>query len=89
MRKLKLLSLINDCQLKGVSVRQLLCSKKNQQSMDDNVGRYVSAVNQPIPLPLNDNTATYGGNWVSVSELKLSGMSGACHTWLIRKWWSG
>ena len=63
----------------------------NNQSTDDNVGRDTSVVNQPIPLPLNDDTAAYGGNGVSVSESEVSellGVLGACWTWLVRKCWS-
>ena len=60
--------------------------------MDDNVGQDASIVNQPIPLPLNDNTDASGGNGVSVSDSEVSAVSGvlvACRTWLTRKWLSG
>ena len=60
--------------------------------MDDNVGRDAPVLNQPLPLPLNDNKAASGGNGVSVSESKVlavPGVSWECRTWLARKWWSG
>ena len=68
MRKLTLLSPINPRPLKRISVSKIIRSAINKQSTDDNVGRYASIVNQPIPLPLNDNTAASGRNGVSVSE---------------------
>ena len=68
MRKLKIILPINEHQPKRVSVSQLLCSEINQKSTNDNVGRYASIVNQPIPLPLNYNTAASDRNRVSVSE---------------------
>ena len=91
MRKLTLLSPINARPLKRTSFYQLLRSENNQQSKDENVGRYESIVNQPIPLPLNDNAAASDRNGVSVSDsevLAVSSMSGGCWTWLARKWWS-
>ena len=56
---------------KRFPVYQLLCSEINQQSTDDNVGRDASVVNQPISLPLNDDTAASGSNGVSVLELEV------------------
>ena len=92
MRKLTLSSPINTHPSKRVSVSQLLRSEINQKSTDDNVDQDASIVNQSIPLPLNDYTAASGRNGVSVSESEVSavpGVSGACWTWLARKWWSG
>ena len=87
MMKLALLSPINVRPSKCVSISHLICSEINQQSTDDNVCRDASVVNQPIPLPLNDDTDASGRNGVSESEVP--GMLGQCQTWLSRKWWFG
>ena len=92
MSNLILLSPMNARPLKRASVSQIMCSKINQQSTDDNVGWDVSVVNQPIPLSLNYNTAASSGNGVSVSDLEVSavpGVLGTGKTWLASKWWSG
>ena len=89
MRKLTLLSPINELPSKLISVSQLLRSEINHQSTDNNVGWDASVVIQPIPLSLNDNTAASGGNVVSVSDSELSSVSGVlgtCRKWLARKW---
>ena len=92
MMKLTLLSPINARLSKHFSVPQIIRSENNQQSTDENVGRDASVVNQPIPLPLNDDIYVSGRNGVSASEsevLEVSGVSGKCRAWLARKWWSG
>ena len=72
MRKLTPLSPINARILKHVSISQILHSEINQKSTDENVGRDASVVNQLIPLQLNDDTAVYGRNGVSVPESEVS-----------------
>ena len=67
MNNLTLISPINSRPSKCVSVSQLLRSETNQQSTDDNVGWDASVVNQPIPLPLNDDKAVSRRNGVSVT----------------------
>ena len=50
--------------------------KSIRQSTDRNVGRDVSVVNQPTPLPLNDDTDDSIRNGVSVSESEVSSVLG-------------
>ena len=88
MSKLTLISPINARPTKRVSVSHLLCSEINQQSTDEYVGPDAYVVNQPTPLPRNDNTAASGRDGVSVSESEVSEvsvMSGGCWTWLSSK----
>ena len=63
-----LFSPINAHSPKHVSISQLLRSEINKQSTDGNIGQDASVVNQPIPLPLNDDIAASGGNGVPVSD---------------------
>ena len=89
---LTLISPINVRPSKRVSVYQLIHSEINQQSTNNNVGQGASVVNQPIPLPLNDDTAVSGRNGVSMSESEVSAVSdilGECWMWLASKWKSG
>ena len=92
MRKLTLLLPINARGSKRVSVSQILYSEIDQQSTDDNVGRYASVVNQPTPLALNNYKAASVRNGVSMLDSEVSavvGVSGEFGTFLASKWWSG
>ena len=85
MSQLTLLSTINLCSSKCVSISQIIRSEINQQSTDDIVDLGVSVVNQPIPLPLDGNTFASGRNGLSLSDsevLVVLFMLEECQPWL-------
>ena len=83
MRKLTLLSPVNPCPSKHVSISRLLRSETNE-AINRSQCRFGKCLfsNQLIPLPLNNDTAVSDGNEVSVSDsevLSVSGVSGVFH----------
>ena len=77
MRKLTLLSSVNMCPSKHVSISRLFRSETNEAIYRSQCRlRKCPLSNQLIPLPLNDDTAVSGGNEVSVSESEVSSVSG-------------